>query len=80
MTDAPPDLAVLRRCTACHYADRLVPSGRLVCTHPAVNVPTPAFLAGSHATARSCIVERGVRRGVCGPAGLCWAARPDDIA
>lgn len=61
---------VVRRCTACHYSERLAASARLVCTEPTVNIPTPSYLAGSHAIARSCIVERGVRRGVCGPAGL----------
>jgi hypothetical protein len=70
VTTLQPDASPVRRCTACVYADRLLPSGRLVCTEPAVNIPTPSYLAGSHATARSCIVERGVRRGVCGPAGL----------
>jgi hypothetical protein len=66
MTTAPE----IRRCTACRHSEPLAASGRLVCTDGAVNIPTPSYLAGSHGTARSCIVERGVRRGVCGPAGL----------
>ncbi len=57
-----------------------MPSGRLVCVHPEVNIPTPAFLAGNHAIARSCLLERGARRGACGPEGLCWEPRPDDRA
>jgi hypothetical protein len=66
MTTAPE----IRRCTACRHSEPLASSGRLVCTDVEVNIPTPSYLAGSHGTARSCIVERGVRRGVCGPAGL----------
>ncbi len=68
----------VRRCDACRWSEVLVPSGHRVCTEPSVNVPTPAFLAGNHQVARSCLLERGSRRGACGPMGLRWAARPDD--
>lgn len=60
------------RCDACAASVVLTVSGRRVCTDDLVNVPTPAFLAGSHAVARSCILERGTRRGACGPAGKRW--------
>jgi hypothetical protein len=68
----------VRRCDACRWSEVLVPSGHRVCTEATVNVPTPAFLAGNHAVARSCLLERGCRRGPCGPMGHRWAARPDD--
>jgi hypothetical protein len=57
------------RCDACAASVVLTVSGRRVCTDDLVNVPTPAFLAGSHAVARSCILERGTKLGACGPAG-----------
>jgi hypothetical protein len=58
------------RCDACAASVVLTVSGRRVCTDDlVVNVPTPAFLAGSHAVARSCILERGTKLGACGPAG-----------
>lgn len=66
---------IVRRCDACRRSEQLVSSGRRVCLHSAVNVPTPAFLAGAHQVARSCLLERGVRRGPCGPAGLLWEPR-----
>ncbi|MBP6564059.1 MAG: hypothetical protein KA200_00440 [Burkholderiales bacterium] len=69
----------VRRCDTCGSAEVLVASGRRVCTDPEVNVPTPAFLAGCHAVARSCILERGTRIGACGPAGKRWRPRPDDL-
>jgi hypothetical protein len=65
-------------CSQCRWSEALVPNGRLVCTEPDVNVATPAFLAGVHAVARSCMVERGLKRGACGPAGKLWQLRPDD--
>lgn len=66
---------IVRRCDACRWSEELVSSGHRVCLHSAVNVPTPAFLAGSHQVARSCLLERGVRRAPCGPAGLLWEPR-----
>jgi hypothetical protein len=67
-----------RRCHECLWSEVLIPSGHRVCTEPTVNVPTPAFLAGNHQVARSCLLERGCKRGACGPRGLLWQARPDD--
>lgn len=67
-----------RRCHECRWSEVLIPSGHRVCTEPSVNVPTAAYLAGNHQVARSCLLERGSRRGACGPAGLRWTPRPED--
>lgn len=69
----------IRRCDTCRHSEVLLHNAHRVCLEPDVNVPTPAFLAGGHSTARSCILERGTRRGVCGPAGLRWKPRPEDV-
>ena len=69
----------VRRCDTCCWSERLVPTGHRVCLHADVNVPSAAFLAGHHAVARSCLLERGVRRGACGPAGRLWQPRADDL-
>lgn len=62
----------LKRCSSCAWAEVLINSGHRVCTEPTVNVPTAAYLAGNHEVARSCLLERGVRNGACGPAGKQW--------
>jgi hypothetical protein len=71
-------MTAVRRCDACRWSEVLVPSGHRVCVEASVNIPTPAFLAGVTAVARSCLLERGCRRGACGPAGLRWQPRLED--
>lgn len=65
----------VRRCHECWYSESAGFTTKLVCVEPLVNEPTAAFLAGVNAVARSCLLERGSRRGVCGPAGLRWRPR-----
>jgi hypothetical protein len=65
---------MVRRCDACRWSAQLT-TGHRVCLHGEVNVPTPAFLSGSHQVARSCLLERGVRQAPCGPAGRLWEPR-----
>lgn len=63
---------MFKRCSNCAWAEVLINSGHRVCTEPRVNVPTAAYLAGNHDIARSCLLERGVRKGACGPEGKLW--------
>ncbi len=69
----------VRRCDTCRHSEVLVHNGHRVCQRAEVNVPTPAFLAGAHGVARSCILERGTKRGACGPAGALWQPRLEDV-